>query len=228
MAERPIIFSAPMVRAILAGTKTQTRRIVKTDYTGDLESVSSAEEFAGTSPYPLAVDRSDACVYFRRPFACQVGIPKPWRVGDTLWVREAWQFAGFTEDGYPFITYRADGERKLHEDYPEEWVDKLTDTWAALSEPENYDIDKRAADRRWRPSIHLPRWAARLMLRVADVRAERLQQITEPDARAEGWDLSTKQPPVEWYRGLWDDINAARGFRWLENPWVWVVTFARI
>src|SRR5690606_27397749 len=151
------------------------------------------------------------------------------KAGDQLFVRETWQYAGWTEDGYPLIGYRADDTRRLCErGISEEWYERLTDIRADLSKPENYDIDQRAADRRWRPAIHMPRWACRLLLRVTDVRVERLQSITYADAVAEGWELASKQPPVEWYRQLWDDINAERGYRWLDNPWVWVVSFERI
>jgi hypothetical protein len=86
---------------------------------------------------------------------------------------------------------------------------------------------------RWRPSIHMPRWASRLTLAVTSVRVERVQEITEADARAEGIepqrsDYSGEDSNSLQFRDLWDSINAARGYGWAVNPWVWVVEFERV
>lgn len=195
MAERPILFSAPMVRHILGGRKKQTRRI--------------------TLPHNLAC-------------------------GDTLWVRETWQYANWTEDGIPFIGYRADNEVLLRErGISEEWAERLMDIWAGLSEDANYNIDGRAADRRWRPAIHMPRWACRLTLRVTEVRQQWLQDISEYDARWEGVGMlladewpdpmemtkAIQRSRADGFRLLWDSINAGRGYSWASNPQVWVIEF---
>lgn len=210
---RPILFSAPMVRAIIAGTKTQTRRLVKQPprWRGRYDLLST--DVVGPDEvwwWDGVHDRTGASQQ------CPYGKAK-----DGLWVRETWQYAGWTEDGYPIIEYAADNARVLHEKYPEEWVERLEDTWAALSAEENYKIDNRAADRRWRPGIHLPRWAGRVFLRVTAVRAERLQDITREDEIAEG------TPDGMFFDALWDSINEKRA-PWSSNPWVWVVQFERV
>lgn len=178
MKERPILFSAPMVRAILAGTKTQTRRVC----TDEVADVLARFETVGTPRYSA---------------------------GDTLWVRET--FANIAIEGYPpTYFYRADGE-----DLP--------------------PFDARAADNRWRPSIHMPRTASRITLRVESVRVERLQDISEHDAVCEGIEPATRlacgadsHDPRQSFLELWDSINAARGYGWDSNPWVWVVQFERV
>lgn len=207
MKERPILFSAPMVRAVLGGRKTQTRRVVKPQrhpFGHMLKADEVAREVLG-----------DTCAV-RSPY----GSP-----GDRLVVRETWQYADWTDDGMPWIRYRADGETRLIEDTPKDWSDRLTDTWASLSAADNYAIDNRAADRRWRPAIHMPRWASRITPEVTGVRVERLQDISEVDCRAEGLG-DTVERAHHWYRALWEQINGPGS--WDANPWVWVVEFKRL
>ena len=172
MKERPILFSAPMVRAILAGHKTQTRRLVKVGDTIE-------ERDDGTRwPYFTTWTHGDD----GSPWAsCPYGEP-----GNRLWVRETWRYADWTEDGQPWIRYAADDARRLCERVTPEWAARVADIWAELSSAENVAVDGRAADRKWRPSIFLPRWASRLTLAVTAVRVERLQEISEDDAQAEG------------------------------------------
>lgn len=110
--------------------------------------------------------------------------PTRWRPDDTLWVRETWQYYDWTEDGQPWVRCAADNETKLC-DPPEEWVERVETEWIKLSNP-----DGPARDRKWRPSIHMPRWASRITLLVTAVRVERLQAISEADAVAEGGGLS--------------------------------------
>jgi len=198
MKEHPILFSGEMVRAILEGHKTQTRRVVK-----------NPERLDGLM---LAGEEPDWCPY---------GGP-----GDRLWVRETWGVGtrpcphrGWV-DG---IEYRADtayleGPDLLH---------LRTD----VEPPDTFEFD--AVPDGWRPSIHMPRWACRTVLEVVSVRVERLQEITEEDARAEGF----PDPPGQnrmypdraryWFQNLWDSINAKRGHPWDLNPWVWVVEFQK-
>ncbi len=176
MKEHPIIFSAPMVRAILAGRKTQTRRVVR--------------------PQPPA--GFDGSIE-------QYGLYAP---GDHLWVREA--FANIAIAGYPPTWfYRADGE-------------------------ELPPYDGRCVDNRWRPSIHMPREAARILLELTAVHIEPLQEISDADANAEGFEtpatLYADEPLSEQWPNLrfakfWDSLNAERGYGWDANPWVWVLTF---
>lgn len=179
-----------MVRAILEGRKTQTRRVVKPQP----PSIEAVHAKAGIGYHWHAPQRGIdhwrpiGPVWAVREFMgqepelrCPYGQP-----GDRLWVREAWRYGNWTEDGDPFIEYAADGACLLQRDFPEEWTERLNDTWAALSDTSNYAIDHRAADRRWRPSIHMPRWAGRIMLEVTGIRVQRLQDISEDDAKAEG------------------------------------------
>ena len=231
MTERPILFSGPMVRAILDGRKTQTRRLVKPQPQINTVRYINGVEREHDRWWPISKNdySGDAVI---SPY----GIP-----GDRLWVRETWKYSDWTEDGYPFIGYRADDARVLHEQYPEDWGQRLADTWADLSVPENYNIDNRATDRRWRPGIHMPRWACRLVLEVTVVRVERLQAISAKDIIAEGAVLRAHDDqfghnPVSAFDGKvyldlkslwaagWDSINAKRA-PWSSNPWVWVIEF---
>jgi hypothetical protein len=138
MKERPILFSAPMVRVLLDGSKTQTRRIVKGMALEWLRPDGFTPEFVASPENYLS------------PY----GQP-----GDRLYVRETWQFYDWTEDGEPCIRFAADNATIWPSTPPGE---ALVDIWAALSRPENYSIDNRARDRRWRPSIFMPRWASRI------------------------------------------------------------------
>lgn len=205
MKERPILFSTPMVNAILAGRKTQTRRIVK--------------------PSKWEHENPEYGVSFGK---CHFG-----KVGDILWVKETWQYADWTDDGYPWIRYTADDSIILRDVIPDSWGDRLSDIWAALSASENYDIDGRAADRKWRPSMFMPRWASRITLEITGISVERLNDITPADCVAEGYksDLSKHYAQEElnaldWYRDLWEQLNGEGS--WALNPWVWVIEFRRV
>lgn len=204
MRERPILFSAPMVRAILAGAKTQTRRIVK------MKTHYQIEERDNGTPWPWMYDGDrDADSWM----ACPYGVR-----GTRLWVRETFCDDWHMDRGV--IEYRADGE---------------------------LDSDMFDAGCTWRPSIHMPRWASRITLEVTDVRVERLQDISEKDAQAEGiertedffgcpcWrvygepdgaDVVAPDDPIGSYRSLWESINGPGS--WEANPWVWVVSFRRL
>jgi len=213
MKERPILFSAPMIRAILEGRKTMTRRVIKGKY---------ADPVSG-------LDKTFTRMH------CIYGQP-----GDRLWTRETWQYTDWTEDGYPYIAYAADNKVLMRE-YPEDWTNRVEDIWAKLSLPENYDIDRKASDRKWRPSIFMPRWASRMNLEITSIRVERLNDISEGDARAEGianggcLECGNDEPcgcdnpspdARDAFINLWGSINGHDS--WLENPWVWVVEFRRL
>lgn len=212
MKERPILFSAPMVRALLAGTKTQTRRIVKVQ-PGDVHVMRYC---AGD----LAARQIGACRWedVRVPY----GAP-----GDCLWVREnVWQAGKWAQThpeddswskwcGSDRIHFSADGPppNEANPDYPE----GLCGGAYSAAHP----------CRLWRqfPSIHMRRQWSRIALEITAVRVERLNDITEVDAIAEG---VTKGPLTNrWaYRELWEDINGAGS--WALNPWVWVIEFRKV
>lgn len=230
MKERPILLNAPMVRATLEGRKTQTRRIVKPqpdipDWQNwyHMTPKNGKERFR-----KVAVDWPDDD---SDDIYCPYG-----QEGDRLWVRETWKYFDWTEDGYPFVMYSADDTRRLCEQIGDDWGERLLDIWAELSIKENYSIDKRASDRRWRPSIHMPRWASRILLEITGVRVERLNGINEADAIAEGieqhktglWLPCAEKgkahiDPRLAYRDLWESINGPGS--WAANPWVWVIEF---
>lgn len=191
MGDRPILFSGPMVRALLAGRKTQTRRVLEQQGDGmHLDRVGpTGWQFTGDGGLP------------RRPIRVRYSI------GDRLWVREAWRSDLAYDDLSPSamggeepIRYEADGSHQ---------------TWGypALSKTG-----------RVRAGMHMPRWASRLTLTVTDVRVQRLQEIDQCDAEAEGVDCSGPVA-VNCYRVLWDSLNAGRGFGWDTNPWIVAVSF---
>lgn len=217
MKEHPILFSGPMVRAILDGLKTQTRRVIKPQPVPEL-----GYRDCPTGRWLL---RGAPLDYARAP----------WSVGDRLWVRETWAAwyggdvggaVGVVEpEGTVGIAYCADSSRRR----------VLARDWNSLR-GSRVLAGCEDALRRWRPSIHMPRWASRTTLVVTDVRAELLQSITPADVLAEGvrvaegvrlgpYRVHNPAELVTQFRVLWDSLNAKRGFGWVVNPWVRVVTF---
>lgn len=241
--QRPILFSGEMVRAILDGRKTQTRRVVK-------ESVSAKE--MGKDVLPM-INRNGAWLK-----------PCEWspygHIGDRLWVRETWRIGAWAMDDNEFcIDYKADNSQRrqwLKCEDDELWerlciqsVDDAEKAGLEMDENCTYHWEHGESPCRWRPSIHMPRWASRINLEITDVRVERIQDISIGDAISEGipqtygealnvfgegklvgrenhiWDNFTS---IENFRWLWDSINADRGFGWDVNPWVWALTFKRV
>lgn len=212
MKDRPILFSAPMVRSLLNGTKTQTRRVVKwRDPAPGLNlsfSGLAATRIEGSNGFVLE-SRTRASWEFRSSVTpCPYGVP-----GDQLWVREA--FAK---------------------------VDGQTRPWIETDYRATYEHGCRLADhlgikKRWTPSIHMPRAASRITLEITGVRVERLQAISDEDCVHEGCGATlaaigvpTTSTPAEtipraMFRELWQSINGAES--WDANPWVWVVEFQR-
>lgn len=209
--DRPILMSAPMVRAILAGDKTQTRRIVKpqpiedSKWVGGFKIETKKRTEAVKSPLVSSL--------------CPYGQP-----GDQLWVREAFDFVPFGGPDQPqscAIVYWATGSYVTH-------------IAPCDFNPMIYGHAKV------RPSIHMPRWASRITLVITSVRVERLQDINEADSVAEGiehigdcnWRDYLDHPYNDFtsarrsYRSLWEKIN--RPGSWDANPWVWMVEFKRV
>ena len=208
--ERPILFLAPMVRAILEGRKTVTRRPVKATK-AHADGFMMLDHGKGWRPYNAFGDFASDHEGMEYPIACPYGKP-----GDRLWARETCFINDYREASVPEqeradceIHYRADG-------IP--------------------DFDGEEELIRWRPSIHMPRWASRILLEVTDVRVERLQDITEEQALAEGIKKHSdggyhvedgkhfSDSPVESFACLWSSV----GGDWDANPWVWCVSFKRI
>lgn len=217
MKERPILFSGPMVQAILNGTKTQTRRVVKPQPTQlGFGRNCIVDAYCKPAPFPLAYyERHGAYWNSSAPLKMPYGKP-----GERLWVRETWA----PGDWMVFGTAKEDPETVLYK------ADKSALHWdgRAMALPlDTYAFNWQAV--RWRPSIHMPRWASRITLEITAVRVERLQDISRGDCMAEGCpfpNLAGKTDPVAWYRELWESINGPHS--WDDNPWVWVVEFKRV
>lgn len=233
MSDRPILFSGPMVAAMLEGRKTQTRRVLK--------------------PQPNVLNGGQPLNNGRGSYSCEFGWTRmPYTTGDRLWVREAWKC-----------------EERFHAVAPRDLKPGVPVYYSA--DPDPRDSDPGCAGRH-RAGMHMPRWASRLTLIVTEVRVQRLQDISEADAQAEGveWQEPTNEdrewakryaeenggdPSIDgvwiapgtrqgygrtkedraqpqWgptaafaFRYLWDSLNASRGFGWGTNPWVCALTF---
>lgn len=240
--ERPILFLGPMVQAILDDRKTETRRVIKPQPGGKVVSFDSTDG--------QWYSRSDGR-YIDWLHRCPFGQP-----GDRLWVREAWKVVSWDEEGNVQCFYKASPDitwcapmaasNDPWVDDPCDWTQHDYDkhvrrlpSFREIDDPESeYGMrcEFDASELSWRPSIHMPRWASRITLEVVAVRVERVQDISEEDAVAEGVDaVSLNDVPRQatWSRRqdfaqLWNSINAKRGFGWDTNPWVWVIEFKTI
>lgn len=235
MTDRPILFSAPMIRALLDGRKTQTRRIIKLPTKGIYEHPQMGGWEASTvgGGASFTVERDGAhkpaperpCVWHQ---TTGVTVVPPFANGDRLWVREAWRCNGWASD-VATIFYRAsegDGYTAMCEQWPVA------------------DHKPLRVEAKWSPSLHMPRWASRLTLTVTDVRVQRLQEISAEDARDEGVDRRSGSVRQMWlfgataeeraaiylraciweYEQLWNAINGPDS--WAANPWIVALTFA--
>lgn len=191
--ERPILFNAPMVRALLEGRKTQTRRIIKPQPAANPLAKSRVAEplrykqfawFEGGSMPDIAS-------------ACPYGQP-----GDRLWVRETWLPLTMDSAG-------------LHIEYSDGAIS------AVQPDPDFPRCVHYPS--RLKPSIHMPRWASRITLEITKIRVERLQEISEEDALAEGVEYHQAVTARSMFHELWNSINGVGA--WDKNPWVWVISF---
>lgn len=255
MKERPVLFSAPMVNAILAGAKTQTRRIMKVQpptikhtLLNIIKSVYGLKNWQGARFWsiPDGVQTDGQIFSDSEAFKCPYG-----EVGDRLWVREAWA-AMSRYDGVAPRKICCGAEQAV-------WY-RATDH----KECDHYLTGQYRG--KWRPSIFMPRWASRITLQIDKIRVERINDISEVDAIAEGVESYDKTPNMSGYRNylwhgavgrditqkqsdawdwqysnydatsdrpardsfssLWEMINADRGYGWDKNPWVWVYDFS--
>jgi hypothetical protein len=223
MKEHPILFNREMIRALHSGRKTQTRRMV-TPMRG-MQSEWLTIEGINRSPR-LYTCHTNPDRLFGAQMEHPRGGPLGWvkcpygEPGDRLWVRETWSADFANHYPYDRVWYAADSDR-AHDI-------EIRDGVKGIYSPESREF----VPFRWRPSIHMPRAASRTDLEITRVRVERLQDISEEDAEAEGVDFLRHVPDADetlsardLYRILWDSINEARGFGWSTNPWVWVVEF---
>ena len=240
--ERPILFRGEMVRAILEGRKTMTRRVVNKDISNqfdiDVDNTVAAyiNQLTGDSCNPVEI--------------CPYG-----NIGDKLWVRETWGVGSRPDPNEGWV----DGlEYKADELFLEDPRGSIQ-LWEAHT-PEGIELAEYESEA-WRPSIFMPRWASRITLEITGIRVERLQEITECDAEKEGMPDEVPMSPVycpvcegrgfrdayhplslgdmevdctecdtakKKFKNLWDSINGRKpGKAWNDNPWVWVVEFRR-
>ncbi|WP_031521249.1 hypothetical protein [Siccibacter colletis] len=203
VTERGMIFNGEMVRAILDGRKTQTRRIMKPQPADDIA--------RGVFPNPDAYGWKSSLKHKHGSTTahfCPFGQP-----GDRIWVRETFRVHSRATD-VATLVYKA-SERQI-------WTEQTHRVPVSV-------CNKPAVIEKWTPSIHMPRWASRILLEITDVRVERLNSISEEDAKAEG-------APTECcvigdkhflgFRSLWKDIYGDDS--WQANPWIWVIEFKRI
>ncbi|HHL0058154.1 TPA: hypothetical protein ACQZLG_004445 [Klebsiella pneumoniae] len=199
MSERGMIFNAEMVRALLDGRKTQTRRPIKWKQTRFTE-IGERED---GSKWPWSEDAEHACDFWH---PCPFGA-----VGDRIWVREAFRVYSRATD-VATLVYKA-SERNS-------WTEQTRRVPVAV-------CNKPATPEKWIPSLHMPRWASRILLEITGVRVERLRSMSQDDARAEG--VIAASGPMEAglaFRELWDSIYGEES--WKANPWVWVIEFKRV
>tara|TARA_R110000868_G_scaffold237132_9_gene491643 strand:+ start:43393 stop:44052 length:660 start_codon:yes stop_codon:yes gene_type:complete len=205
MADKPILFSGPMVQSLLAGRKTQTRRIMPRH---DCLAQAYRPIVIGGRVFNYSGDEEIS----RAPFT----------IGDRLWVREAWKACAQMDGVKP-------SDMSQHEPRMFLADDQIVEPACMMIKPGRY-----------RPPMFMPRWASRLTLTVTDVRVQRVQEISEADAQAEGVEASGWRPSFsdpdnagghesisakDEFSDLWDGLNAKRGYSWASNPWVAAYSF---
>jgi len=234
MADKGIIFSAPMVQALLAGRKTQTRRLLKIENDRIPSDATAEQPYPEDHPHIWAIlSRGIGCDEYERatPFSLRPHAVEYWRSaslpyapGDRLYVREAWSHTG--QGVWDIAAARMVGRSGVI-----------------------YSADGKVPGAKYWPSIHLPREFSRLWLNVTDVRVQRLQEISEADARAEGiaeypcegphrgldatyWSAERGHPehgarttPVSAFGALWNSLHTKPGETWEDNPWIVAVSF---
>lgn len=234
---KPILFSTPMVQAILEGRKTQTRRIIKSRHESGLFRIGKANDATITEITSLDWDE--------RPKNDTTNDIKPIaNIGDILWVRETWKPGSWREDGRVAIDYKASPELthtpwiylKGFERYFQKWTDELLKNGSVPDETGIHHWYAGKSPLSWKPSIFMPKEASRIFLEVTNVRVEVLQAISEAESIFEGVQLFDTNLYKDYenkhnylsharisFASLWDSIN---GFdSWESNPWVWVYEF---
>jgi hypothetical protein len=233
MAEKGILFTAPMVRAILAKTKRQTRRVVKPQPYIDPQGNAcwNGSNFGqdGRGPHIQSLASPIPSSKTGR-VRCPYGMP-----GDRLWVREAWMPDPPCDGTWGYTAWAGNRIGQIAA-VPERFQHPAFCNYRASWQHGTDGL-------RWTPGIHMPRWASRITLEITDVRVERLQDITEANVVAEGiqrWPLGFRVDvsgaPVhecrtfavarDAYRWLWEEINGPGS--WDANPWIWVFEFERV
>lgn len=225
MKEHPILFSAEMVRAILSGKKTMTRR-------------TKGLEFVNKDPdnWTSNIFQRDVAIQCKKVIdssRCPYG-----KVGDLLWVKETWGVCEklWADYGWEFQGLISFSTKSSKNDLVTSGMNVIRQVIYAA---DGYERTV-GYEPGFKPSIFMPRWASRITLRIKSIRVERVQDITEADVRLEGGppshpsidvvsrEFGYKNFAISWFAQLWDSINAKRGYSWESNPWVWVIEFERV
>jgi len=219
--EHPIIFNSEMVRAILEGRKTQTRRVIKPQPSPKrVCKTHDPKQMLRTTDFDLVKLKDNTLAEPNSPAHIQECLYG--KVGDKLWARETWWDLGFwSKEG------KWHGRTHHHIIAPK---------YVADGKPEGLIAESKrpSLQCKWwkRPSIFMPKWAARIWLEITNIRVERVQDISEQDAEAEGTSKmhldnlgQTWRTYKRGFESLWDSINNKRGFSWDSNPFVWVIEF---
>ena len=199
MKEHPILFNTEMVKAILDGRKTQTRRIIK-----NIPSFLNVE-----------MDKDYRAVFYENVWKIRHMLCPYGKIGDRLWVRETW-CDYIPQKKQVSNNYRGDDRQVIY---------KASHKMADMEGFEDMVLEQ---DIKWKPSIFMPRWVSRINLEITDIRVERVLDISEEDAKSEGVNRFEGKDTYSYavsFAGLWDSINAKRGYGWEINPWVWIIVF---
>lgn len=214
MRELPMLFSTEMVQAILDGRKTMTRRLVKPQpiwKEKDNTSLSCAGWSWERKKNYVAMDSWP----FAESFARELVKHCPYEIGDRLYVRETWQNFCLNRNTMPNCFAG-------HSEY----------CFKASLNDATYGCCREGGCKKWHPSIHMPKSAARIWLEVTNIRVEMLQDITEEDAISEGLRIGIGGQPYfscrDAFIALWNNLNAKRGYGWDLNPFCWVIEFRRV
>ena len=227
MKERPIIFSADSVKAIIDGRKTQTRRVVKPMLQDGASLAVVLSNGLAKFDYGNGLYVDDRlCPYGARY--------------NTLWVREKWRIVEW-DIGLSYQIEYTDGvilqEPGDSSEYDFDAYRRLLLQCGKDCNNAGLDVDSEGyyilkddiVPTRWRSPIHMPRWASRITLEITDVRVERLQDINFRDLQAEAVGIQGElTKAMEEYIQIWDSLNSKRGYPWSNNPWVWVIEFQRV
>ncbi|HGX3205437.1 TPA: hypothetical protein ACNH8W_004129 [Klebsiella pneumoniae] len=234
MKERGMIFNGEMVRALLDGRKTQTRRIMKPQP----EPCPRGGHWWPSNVFKTMLHVEEEMQNGKGGWGGLVGDACPFGdVGDRIWVREAYRFPASLDDVSPTGV----GEMAVATGYKKPWAPTFYEFTGTFSDGwKGFETPPKVSDAgKLRPSIHMPRWASRILLEITDVRVERLNAISQEDAQAEGMELTGWRPtysdpdsggevmtPYDNFAELWSSIYGDES--WKANPWVWVISFKRV
>lgn len=244
----PILFSTPMVEAILKGTKTETRRAI-----GKIKKVNENPDNWNLNHFTSDKQGNLMAVFFNKAADTYIQVKSPYGfTGDVLWVRETYKFLGEDFEDDIIIKYKDGGAASVtpemdREDYWNDRLEKLLDVMAkkdkVIANEENEMFTWKSEDVPWSPSIHMPKDAARIWLKITNVTVERLFDITPEAAKNEGVECINENTPcfkgyldyydfigenaaINSFCSLWQGINGSESLK--QNPWVWVIQFERI